>query len=135
MKDKVEIEKKKFFDEQIKKCNKYFDTLLPELCNLLKEYKTLYKDTYKTKFLTVDIDKKMNKVHDEINKLVDNFVNSPDTLSVFEEKITNFEELLKSERRKERIVNKAKHLRLKLSPRLDYLASLWKEVSEALIQG
>lgn len=79
-------------------------------------------------------DKKMSKVQDEINKLADNFVNSPDTLSVFELKITTFEEeLLKLEREKERIVNKAKHLRLKLSPRLDYLASLWKEISEALI--
>ena len=62
LKDKVEIEKQKFFDEQIKKCTRDFDTLLPELCNLLKEYKTLYKDTYKINILTIDVDKKMSKV-------------------------------------------------------------------------
>lgn len=135
-KDRLEIEKQKFFEYQIKKCTREFDTLLPELCNSLKEFKTLYKDTCKTNFLTVDIDKKMSKVQEEINKLANNFVNSPNTLSVFEQKITSFEEeLLKLEREKERIINKAKNLRLRLSLRLDYLASLRKEIFEVLVQG
>lgn len=134
--DKLEIEMQKFFEDQIKKCTREFDTLLSELCNSLKEFKTLYRDICKTNFLTVDIDKKMSKVQDEINKLADNFVNSPDTLSIFEQKLTCFEEeLLKLEREKERIVNKKKNLRLRMSPILDYLASLWKEISETLVQG
>lgn len=135
-KDRLEIKKHKFFKDQIKKCTREFDTLLPKLCNILKECKNLYKDTCKTNFLTVDIDKKMIKVQEEMNKLADNFVNSLDTLSVFEQKITSSEvELLKLEREKERIINKAKNLRLRLSPRLDYLASLRKEMFEALVQG
>lgn len=136
LKNKMEIEKQKFFEDQIKKCKRDFDTLLPELCNLLKEFKTLYKDICKTNLLIVDTDKQMSKVHDEINKLADNFVNSLDTLSVFEQKITNFEEdLLKLGREKERIVDKAKSLRLRLSPRLDYLAFMRKEIFEELVQG
>lgn len=96
VKNIVEKEKHKFFEEEIKKCNRYFDTLLPELCSLLKEYKNLYKDTCKTNILTVDIDKKISKTQEEINKLADNFVNSPNSLSIFEDKLANFEtELLK----------------------------------------
>lgn len=133
-KEKLEKEKHKFFEEEIKKCMRQFDTLLPALCNTLKEFKTLYRDTCKTNFLTVDIDKKISKVQEEINKLADNFINSSEPLSVFEQKTTGFEEeLLKLEREKESIKGKAKDLKWKLSQRLDYLASLRKEISEALV--
>lgn len=135
-KERLEKEKQKFFEEQIKKCIRQFDTLLPELCSTLEEFKTLYIDTCQTNFLTIDIDKKINKIQEEINQLADNFINSSDSLSVFEQKITDFEEkLLNLEREKERIKSKAKDLKLRLSPKLDCLASLRKEISDALVQG
>lgn len=113
-----------------------FDTLLLALCKTLKEFKNLYKDTCKTNFLIVDIDKKINMVQEEINKLTDNLINSFEPLSVFEQKITGFEEeLQKFEKEKERIKGKAKDLKWRLSPKLDYLTSLRKEISEALVQG
>lgn len=113
-----------------------FNALLLALCNTLKEFKTMYKDICKTNFLTVDINKKISEVQEEINKLADNFINSFEPLSVFEQKTTGFqEEILKLEREKESIKGKAKDLKWKLSPRLDYLASLRKEISEALFQG
>lgn len=135
-KERLEKEKHKFFEEEIKKCTRKIDTLLPEPCSTLKEFKTLYRDTCKANFLTVDIDKKISKIQEEINQLADNFINSSDSLSVFEQKIIGFEEeLLKLERDKERIKGKAKDLKWKLSPKLDYLASLRKEIFDALIQG
>lgn len=134
LKDKIEIERQKFFEDQIMKCTSKFDTLLLELCNLLKEFKTLYSEVCKTNVLTADIDKQMSKAHDQINRLADSFVNSLDTLSIFEKKITNFEdEILKLGREKERIVDKEKILRLRLSPRLDYLIFMRKEISEAFV--
>lgn len=135
-KEKMEKEKHKFFDEKIKKCMGHIDTLLPALRKTIKEFKDLYRDTCKTNILIVDIDKEISKVQIEINDIADNFIDSSEPLSVIEQKIAGFEEKLeKLEKEKERIKGKAKDLKWRLSPKLDYLISLRKEISEALVQG
>lgn len=61
-KEKIEKEKHKFFEEEIKKCMRQFDTLLLALCKTLKEFKNLYIDTCNKNFFIVDIDKKISMV-------------------------------------------------------------------------
>lgn len=92
--EKMIKEKEKFFDEMIKKCMEYIDTLLPALNKTLKEFKELYRDTCKTNILTTDIDKEISIVLMEINDTADNLKGSSKPISVIEQEIAGFEEKL-----------------------------------------
>lgn len=114
----------------------HIDTLLLGLRKTIMEFKELYRDTCKTNILTVDIDKEITKVQTEINDIADNIIGSSKPILVIEKEIAGFEEKLeKLEKKKERIQYKEKELKCRHSPKLDYLISLRKEISEALVQG
>lgn len=136
-KEKMEREKHIFFDEKIKKCMRQFDTLLLALSKTIKEFKELYRETCKTNILIVDIDKEISMIQKGVNDIANNFIDmSSKPLPVIEQKIASFEEKLEQlEKEKERIKGKAKDLKCRLSPKLDYLISLRKDISEALVQG
>lgn len=135
-KEKMEKEKEKFFEETIKKCMKHINTLLPTLNKTTLEYKELYRDTCKPHLLTQDIENKISTVQKEIDDIVDNIFGSFEPISIIEQEIVGFKEKMeKLEKEKERIKANARELKHKLSPKLDNLISLRKEISEALIQG
>lgn len=135
-KERMNKEKEKFFEEIVKKNKEQIETLLPALRETILDFKKLYRDTCKTNILTEDLDKEISKAQDEINNIADNLIGTLDSFLEIEKKIVDLEDKIeKLEKDKERIKDKAKSLKCKLGPKLDYLISLRKEISEALVPG
>lgn len=110
------------------------ETLLPTLRETILDFKKLYRDTCKTNILTEDIDLEISKAQNEINKIVDNLIGTSYSFLEIEKNIADLEEKIqKLENDKEKIKVKAKNLKCKLGPKLDYLISLRKEIFEALV--
>lgn len=119
VKEKMNKEKEKLFDETIKKCMGHIGTLLLALNKTIMEFKELYRDICKTHVLTIDIDKEISKVQKEIDNIADNLIGSSKPLSVTEQKIHSLEEKLeKFENEKDKIKGKAKDLKCKTQPQI-----------------
>lgn len=84
--------------------------------------------------LTEDLDKEINKAQEKINNITDNLIGASDSFLELEKKIAEQEEKIKKlENDKQGIKDMAKDLKCRLSPRLEYLIFLRKEISEALV--
>lgn len=118
----------------MKKNKEKMKTLLPALGETILDFKKLYRDTYKTNILIENIDLEINKAQEEINNITDNLIGTSDSFLEIEKNIADLEEKIeKLEKDKEKIKFKAKNLKCKLGPKLDYLISLREEISKALV--
>lgn len=129
-------EKDKFFEELVKKNKEKIETLLSTLGETILDFKKLYRGTCKTNILTENIDSEISKAQEDINNIADSLIGSSNSFLEINKNIADLEEKIeKLEKDKEKINDKAKNLKCKLGPKLDYLISLRKEIFEALVPG